>query len=184
MTNKHVVRQGSQEFQDLLRQVAQTTVAVTVTRAHGRAAATQESRASLQAIMQGTLSARLQGQTVGLPQAQRQQASTNVLPHSGTETHSKIIQSRLDENQASSDKDSGVDYDEPIEKVIAFQEKMKTTYPMALDPGAEIFAQFALKRSGVTRNVVIDKEGKIAFLTRLFDKKEFNAMKKKIAEIL
>ena len=78
----------------------------------------------------------------------------------------------------------GVDYDEPIEKVIAFKEKMKTTYPMALDPGAEIFAQFAHKRSGVTRNVVIDKEGNIAFLTRLFDKKEFKAMKKMIAEIL
>lgn len=78
----------------------------------------------------------------------------------------------------------GVDYDEPIEKVIAFKEKMKTTYPMALDPGAEIFAQFAHKNSGVTRNVVIDKEGNIAFLTRLFDKKEFKSMKKKIEEIL
>ena len=78
----------------------------------------------------------------------------------------------------------GVDYDEPIEKVIAFKEKMKTTYPMALDPGAEIFAQFAKKRSGVTRNVVIDQEGNIVFLTRLYDKDEFNAMKKKIEELL
>ena len=78
----------------------------------------------------------------------------------------------------------GVDYDEAIEKVIAFKEKMKTTYPMALDPGAEIFAQFAKKRSGVTRNVVIDKDGYIAFLTRLYDRDEFNEMKKKIAEIL
>ncbi len=55
---------------------------------------------------------------------------------------------------------------------------------MALDPGAEIFAKFANKRSGVTRNVVIDKEGNIAFLTRLYDKKEFKAMKKKINELL
>ena len=78
----------------------------------------------------------------------------------------------------------GVDYDEPLETVIAFQEKMKTTYPMALDPGAEIFAQFAKKRSGVTRNVVIDKDGNIAFLTRLFDKKEFNAMKDEIEKLL
>ena len=78
----------------------------------------------------------------------------------------------------------GVDYNEPLEKVIAFKDQMKVTYPMALDPGAEIFAQFAKKRSGVTRNVVIDKKGKIAFLTRLYDKVEFNAMKVKIAELL
>ena len=78
----------------------------------------------------------------------------------------------------------GVDYDEPLDKVIAFKEKMQTTYPMALDPGEEIFARFAKKRSGVTRNVVIDKEGNIAFLTRLFDKDEFNSMKAKIDELL
>lgn len=78
----------------------------------------------------------------------------------------------------------GVDYDESLEKVIEFQKKMKTTYPMALDPNADIFSLFALKKSGVTRNVLIDKNGKIAFLTRLFDKKEFEAMKEKIEELL
>ena len=78
----------------------------------------------------------------------------------------------------------GVDYDEPLEKVIAFKDQMKITYPMALDPGGEIFQKFAHKKSGVTRNVVIDKEGNIAFLTRLYDKKEFNAMKTKITELL
>lgn len=78
----------------------------------------------------------------------------------------------------------GVDYDESLEKVIAFKKQMKTTYPMALDPGAEIFAKFAKKRSGVTRNVVIDKNGKIVFLTRLFDKNEFEAMKSVINNLL
>jgi peroxiredoxin len=78
----------------------------------------------------------------------------------------------------------GVDYDEPLEKVAAFKEQMKTTYPMALDPDAEIFARFAHKKSGVTRNVVIDKEGKIVYLTRLFDMDEFNGMKEKINELL
>jgi len=78
----------------------------------------------------------------------------------------------------------GVDYDEPIENVIAFAKQMKITYPIALDPGGEIFQKFAHKKSGVTRNVVIDKEGNIAFLTRLYDKKEFNAMKTKITELL
>jgi len=78
----------------------------------------------------------------------------------------------------------GVDYDEPLQTVLKFQKKMKTTYPMALDPGAEIFGLFAYKNSGVTRNVVIDKQGQIAFLTRLYDKKEFKAMKDKIDELL
>ncbi len=78
----------------------------------------------------------------------------------------------------------GVDFDEPLEKVIAFKEQMKVTYPMALDPDASIFKQFAHKKSGVTRNVVIDKEGRIVFLTRLYDRNEFEAMKEKIAELL
>ena len=78
----------------------------------------------------------------------------------------------------------GVDLDEPLERVIEFKEKMKTTYPMALDPGGKIFQKFAYKGSGVTRNVVIDQEGNIAFLTRLYDHAEFNAMKNKIIELL
>ena len=70
----------------------------------------------------------------------------------------------------------GDDRDEPLETVIQFQKDMGTTYPMALDPGAEIFGLFADKNSGVTRNVVIDKNGKIVFLTRLFEEKEYNQM--------
>jgi len=78
----------------------------------------------------------------------------------------------------------GVDYDEPLKKVIAFKKEMEVTYPFALDPGAKIFTQFAYKGAGVTRNVVIDPTGKIVFLTRLYDTKEFNAMKQKIASLL
>jgi len=70
----------------------------------------------------------------------------------------------------------GVDYDEPLEKVIAFKQKMNTTYPMALDPNGEIFLKFSKKGSGVTRNVVIDKTGKIVYLTRLFKEDEFKEM--------
>ncbi|MCF8368920.1 MAG: TlpA family protein disulfide reductase [Bacteroidales bacterium] len=78
----------------------------------------------------------------------------------------------------------GVDYNEPIETVIKFKEDMQINYPMALDPNGDIFGQFAIKQSGVTRNIVIDKSGQIAYLTRLFDKKEFEAMKEKISELL
>lgn len=71
----------------------------------------------------------------------------------------------------------GIDRDEPLEKVVKFSQDMKITYPLALDPGAEIFGLFALKEAGVTRNVIIDRSGKIIFLTRLFDRKEFDQMK-------
>jgi len=78
----------------------------------------------------------------------------------------------------------GVDYDEPPAKVEAFRKEMKVTYPFALDPGAKIFRHFAYKGAGVTRNVVINPEGKIVFLTRLYNVKEFEAMKAKIASML
>ncbi|GIR41948.1 MAG: hypothetical protein CM15mP52_1780 [Candidatus Neomarinimicrobiota bacterium] len=58
----------------------------------------------------------------------------------------------------------GVDRDEPLDVVLKFQKEMGTTYPLALDPGANIFGLFADKNSGVTRNVVIDQNGKIVFL--------------------
>ncbi len=70
----------------------------------------------------------------------------------------------------------GVDRDEPLAKVQKFHDDMQLTYPLALDPGADIFGRFANKKSGVTRNVVIDPTGKIVYLTRLYDKNEFNGM--------
>ena len=72
----------------------------------------------------------------------------------------------------------GIDRDEPLDKVLKFREEMAVTYPLALDPGAEIFGLFALKEAGVTRNVIIDRDGSIIFLTRLFDREEFDGMKK------
>ena len=77
----------------------------------------------------------------------------------------------------------GVDRDEPLETVIAFQKKIGTTYPLALDPGANIFGLFANKEAGVTRNVVIDKTGKIVFLTRLFEEKEYQEMLRVIKDL-
>lgn len=74
----------------------------------------------------------------------------------------------------------GIDRDEPLEKVLQFKKDIKVTYPLALDPDADIFGLYALKEAGVTRNVIIDREGKIIFLTRLFDREEFDEMKKVI----
>jgi len=78
----------------------------------------------------------------------------------------------------------GIDRDEPLEVVVEFGKKMGVTYPLALDPNADIFGLFAHKKSGITRNVIIDKNGKIVFLTRLFKREEFNEMKDVIAELL
>jgi len=74
----------------------------------------------------------------------------------------------------------GVDRDEPVEIVRKFAADMKITYPLVLDPGAQIFGLFAEKEAGVTRNVIIDRNGKIIFLTRLFEREEFDKMKEVI----
>jgi peroxiredoxin len=70
----------------------------------------------------------------------------------------------------------GIDRDEPLEKVTQFAKDIKVTYPLALDPGADIFGLFADKKAGVTRNVIIDKNGKIVYMTRLYKEEEFNEM--------
>jgi len=74
----------------------------------------------------------------------------------------------------------GIDRDEPVEKVLKFQKDIGVTYPLVLDPGANIFGLFAEKAAGVTRNVIVDRTGKIIFLTRLFERSEFDQMKKVI----
>ncbi len=74
----------------------------------------------------------------------------------------------------------GIDRDEPLEKVTWFAEKTGITYPLALDPGAEIFQLYAEKEAGVTRNVIVGADGRILYLTRLFTQEEFDAMKEVI----
>jgi peroxiredoxin len=78
----------------------------------------------------------------------------------------------------------GIDMDEPQDKVKKFADDMKITYPLALDPGAEIFYTFAAKGAGVTRNIIFDKNGKIAYMTRLYKEDEFNEMKEVIELLL
>ena len=78
----------------------------------------------------------------------------------------------------------GIDRDEPVETVKAFAEKTGVTYPLALDPDADHFAKYADRKAGITRNVLIDKEGKIVMLTRLYNEEEFATLCKKIDEML
>lgn len=78
----------------------------------------------------------------------------------------------------------GVDRDEPLDKVKAFAKQTKVTYPLGLDPGADIFALYAERKAGITRNVLIDREGKIVMLTRLYNEEEFASLCRKIDEML
>ena len=78
----------------------------------------------------------------------------------------------------------GIDRDESAEVIKRFAKEVKVTYPIALDIGADIFALFADRNSGITRNIIVDPNGKIAFLTRLFDPEEFYEMKNIIHSLL
>ena len=70
----------------------------------------------------------------------------------------------------------GVDLKEEFQVVEEFINKTKVTYPFTIDKDGSFFESFTLPKAGVTRNIVLDKSGKISFLTRLFDQKEFQEM--------
>ena len=78
----------------------------------------------------------------------------------------------------------GIDREEPVEKVKELISATGVTYPIGLDPGASIFGRYAEKEAGITRNVIIDREGKIVMLTRLFKEEEFNLMVQVIDSLL
>ena len=70
----------------------------------------------------------------------------------------------------------GIDREEPVEKIHELIEKTGVTYPIGLDPEADIFKLYAEEKAGITRNVIIDRDGRIVMLTRLFEMDEFNEM--------
>jgi len=75
-------------------------------------------------------------------------------------------------------------FPQDIKEISQMIEKTNVTYPVFKDENSTIFSFFAEKKAGVTRNVIIDKKGNIAFLTRLFERNEFNEMKNKINNLL
>lgn len=78
----------------------------------------------------------------------------------------------------------GIDRDEPAETIIKFAERTGVTYPISLDLGANIFKLYADENAGITRNIIIDKNGKIVKMTRLFDPEEFKEMVELIDSLL
>ncbi|MDR0724868.1 MAG: TlpA family protein disulfide reductase [Prevotellaceae bacterium] len=79
---------------------------------------------------------------------------------------------------------TGIAYKEDYEKIRIFAVKTKTSYPIIPDKSGECFHKYAEKNAGVARNIIVDKSGKIVFLTRLFNKKQFTLMKKVIEKEL
>ena len=78
----------------------------------------------------------------------------------------------------------GIDLKENREKTIKFAQDLKITYPLTLDPEGKSFYSFAEKNAGVTRNIIIDKNGKIVYLTRLYEPEEFQQMVQVIDQFL
>ena len=78
----------------------------------------------------------------------------------------------------------GIDREETKEQIDAFIKKVGTTYPIAMDTNADVFASYALRNSGITRNVLIDKDGGIVMLTRLFNEDEFKSLVERIDAML
>lgn len=78
----------------------------------------------------------------------------------------------------------GVDREETKDVVDSYTQKVGTTYPMALDTAANAFASYALRQSGITRNVLIDRDGKIVKLTRLYNETEFSSLVQAIDSLL
>lgn len=78
----------------------------------------------------------------------------------------------------------GIDREEPVEKINELIKATGVTYPIGLDSDASIFGLYAEKEAGITRNVIIDRDGQIVMLTRLFEENEFNRMVQFIDNLL
>lgn len=78
----------------------------------------------------------------------------------------------------------GIDREETAEKVAYLKEVTKITYPLAYDTTGDVFRLYAHPNAGITRNVLIDKKGRIVLLTRKFEEQEFKGLCGKIDELL
>jgi len=67
-------------------------------------------------------------------------------------------------------------------EIQTFKERSKFDLPMFPDKDKVIYALFATKY--IPRNYLIDKDGKVVYLSTGYEEKEFAAMAKKLDEIL
>ena len=78
----------------------------------------------------------------------------------------------------------GVDREETKEVIEDYTAKVGTTYPMLIDEKGDAFASYAVRKSGITRNVLIDRDGRIVMLTRRYVEPEFNQLVNTIDSLL
>lgn len=78
----------------------------------------------------------------------------------------------------------GIDREETPDKVALLREVTKITYPLAYDTTGDVFRLYAHPNAGITRNVLVGRDGKIVLLTRKFEEQEFKGLCNKIAELL
>lgn len=78
----------------------------------------------------------------------------------------------------------GVDRQESKDIIDEYTAKVGTTYPMALDTAGNVFASYAVRNSGITRNVLVGPDGRIVMLTRSFKEAEFNELVATIDSLL
>ncbi len=78
----------------------------------------------------------------------------------------------------------GLMYKQKEEDITTMRKLTQVTYPLSIDDKGTFFHKYAEEGAGVTRNVIVDKDGKIAFMTRLYNEEEFNSMIGKINELL
>lgn len=67
-------------------------------------------------------------------------------------------------------------------EVTAFKEKKKFLFPMYADEGRAIYSKYAA--SLIPRNYVIDKEGKVIYAGKGFEKEEFASLVKLLDEVV
>ena len=53
-----------------------------------------------------------------------------------------------------------------------------------MDSNGDVFASYALRGAGITRNILIDRDGKIVMLTRRFEEQEFKELVERIDNML
>ncbi len=78
----------------------------------------------------------------------------------------------------------GIDKDEKADVVSRFAQSVGVTYPLVPDHQSVVFELFAHPKAGVTRNVIVGRDGRIVMLTRLFNQEEFNSMVHTIDRLL
>lgn len=78
----------------------------------------------------------------------------------------------------------GIDREETEEKVARLKEVTGVSYPIGYDRDGAVFRLYAHPEAGITRNVLIDREGRIVMLTRRFEEREFEALCEKIGELV